>query len=231
MVAVTRRYLQPRGQMAGHWLLPHCPPPEPDQATVGGTPVGVSSVVKGRDAMMTEKKMGMSTMSRRIAGPLVAVLLAAGAVTGTGAAQAAGPASGPGWHDGACAANEGQTVVVDHSADMSQKPIIPDNWTAKKGILVRCNVGGQWANSDGDGRTEPLKAVGITYAPKDGVGLIDTVNGVKDNEDLGKYWMYSMASKPGGKWNMMVPTPGKNTWVGVTLGGKEIPSIDPPVKK
>ena len=181
--------------------------------------------------MMTEKKMGMSTMSRRIAGPLVAVLLAAGAVTGTGAAQAAGPASGPGWHDGACAANEGQTVVVDHSADMSQKPIIPDNWTAKKGILVRCNVGGQWANSDGDGRTEPLKAVGITYAPKDGVGLIDTVNGVKDNEDLGKYWMYSMASKLGGKWNMMVPTPGKNTWVGVTLGGKEIPSIDPPVKK
>ena len=44
--------------------------------------------------MMTEKKMGMSTMSRRITGPLVAVLLAAGAVTGTGAAQAAGPASG-----------------------------------------------------------------------------------------------------------------------------------------
>ena len=224
----------PRGQMAGQRLPQHCPPPEPDQAMVGGTPVNVSSVVKGRDAVMTrmtEKKMGMSTMSRRIAGPLVAVLLAAGAVTGTGAAQAAGPASGPGWHDGACAANEGQTVVVDHSADMSQKPIIPDNWKAKPGILVRCNVGGQWANSDGDGRTEPLKAVGITYAPKDGVGLIDTVNGVKDNEGLGKYWMYSMASKPGGKWDMMVPTPGKNTWVGVTLGGKEIPSIDPPVKK
>ena len=182
--------------------------------------------------MMTEKKMGMSTMSRRIAGPLVAVRLAAGAVTGTGAAQAAGPAAGPGWHDGACAANEGQTVVVAHRDDpKSQKPIIPDNWKAKPGILVRCNVGGQWANSDGDGRTEPLKAVGITYAPKDGVSLIDTVNGVKDNEDLGKYWMYSMASKPGGKWNMMVPTPGKNTWVGVTLGGKEIPSIAPPVKK
>lgn len=218
--------------MAGQRLPQHCPPPEPDQTTVGGTPVNVSSVVKGRDAMMTEKKMGMSTMSRRIAGPLVAVLLAAGAVTGTGAAQAAGPASGPGWHDGACAANEGQTVVVDHRDDpKSQKPIIPDNWKAKPGILVRCNVGGQWANSDGDGRTEPLKAVGITYAPKDGVSLIDTVNGVKDNEDLGKYWMYSMASKPGGKWNMMVPTPGKNTWVGVTLGGKEIPSIDPPVKK
>ncbi len=182
---------------------------------------------------MTEKTMGMSTMSRRIAGPLVAVLLAAGAVTGTGAAQAAGPVSGAsGWHDGACAANEGQTVVVDHRDDpKSQKPIIPDNWKAKPGILVRCNVGGTWANSDGDGRTEPLKAVGITYAPKDGVGLIDTVNGVKDNEDLGKYWMYSMASKPGGKWNMMVPKPGKNTWVGVTLGGKEVPSIDPPVKK
>ena len=43
--------------------------------------------------------------------------------------------------------------------------------------------------------------------------------------------MYSMASKPGGKWDMMVPTPGKNTWVGVTLGGQEVPSIVPPVKK
>ena len=184
---------------------------------------------------MTEKTMGMSTMSRRIAGPLVAVLLAAGAVTGTGAAQAAGPASGPGWHDGACAANEGQTVVVDFKDDPShQKPAVKGNWPAgakDSRILVRCNENGKWANSDGDGRTEPLKAVGITYAPKDGVGLIDTVNGVKDNEDLGKYWMYSMASKPGGKWNMMVPTPGKNTWVGVTLGGQEVPSIVPPVKK
>lgn len=202
---------------------------------VGGTPVNVSSVVKGRDAVMTrmtEKKMGMSTMSRRIAGPLVAVLLAAGAVTGTGAAQAAGPASGPGWHDGACAANEGQTVVVDHSADMSQKPIIPDNWKAKPGILVRCNVGGTWANPKGDARTEPLKAVGITYAPEGGMSLIDTVNGVKDNEDAGKYWMFSAFTKGDPDWQTgEVPKPGKNTWVGVTLGGNRIPSINPPVKK
>ena len=34
--------------------------------------------------MMT-KRIGMSTTYRRVAGPLVAVLLAAGAVTGTGA--------------------------------------------------------------------------------------------------------------------------------------------------
>ena len=181
--------------------------------------------------MMTQK-MGMSVISRRGAGPLVAVLLAAGAVTGAGTAQAAGSVSGaPGWHDGPCVAGEGQTVVVDHSSDMSQKPIIPDNWKAKPGILVWCSVGGQRANSDGDGRTEPLKAVGITYAPEGGVSLIHTVNGVTDSPDLGKYWVYSMVSKPGGKWDMMVPTPGKNTWVGVTLGGKEVPSIDPPVKK
>ncbi|ERF66515.1 hypothetical protein [Cutibacterium granulosum] len=181
--------------------------------------------------MMTEKKMGMSTMSRRIAGPLVAVLLAAGAVTGTGAAQAAGPVSGAsGWHDGACAANEGQTVVVDHSADMSQRPIIPDNWKAKPGILVRCNVGGTWANPKGDARTEPLKAVGITYSPEG--GFIDTVNGVRDDEDAGKYWMFSAFTKGDPDWQTgEMPKPGKNTWVGVTLGGKEIPSIDPPVKK
>ena len=145
--------------------------------------------------MMT-KRIGMSTTYRRVAGPLVAVLLAAGAVTGTGAAQAVGPASGPGWHDGACAANEGQTVVVDHSADMSQKPIIPDNWKAKPGILVRCNVGGTWANLKGDARTEPLKAVGITYAPEGGVGLIDTVNGVRDDEDAGKYWICLLYTSP-----------------------------------
>lgn len=184
--------------------------------------------------MMT-KRIGMSTTYRRVAGPLVAVLLAAGAVTGTGAAQAAGPASGPGWHDGACAANEGQTVVVDFKDDPShQKPAVEGNWPAgakDSRVLVRCNVGGQWASPKGDGRTESLKAVGITYAPDGGMSLIHMVNGVTDNPDLGKYWMYSMASKPGGKWDMMVPTPGKNTWVGVTLGGQEVPSIVPPVKK
>ena len=180
--------------------------------------------------MMTQK-MGMSVISRRGAGPLVAVLLAAGAVTGAGTAQAAGSVSGaPGWHDGPCVAGEGQTVVVDHSSDMSQKPIIPDNWKAKPGILVWCSVGGQWANSDGDGRTEPLKAVGITYSPEG--GFIDTVNGVRDDEDAGKYWMFSAFTKGDPDWQTgEVPKPGKNTWVGVTLGGKEIPSIDPPVKK
>jgi len=181
--------------------------------------------------MMTEKKMGMSTMSRRIAGPLVAVLLAAGAVTGTGAAQAAGPVSGAsGWHDGACAANEGQTVVVDHSVDMSQKPIIPDNWKAKPGILVRCNVGGTWANPKGDARTEPLKAVGITYSPEG--GFIDTVNGVHDDQGKNAYWMFSWASESNKNWDLWAPPKqGVGTWVGVTLGGKEVPSIDPPVKK
>ena len=179
---------------------------------------------------MTEKKMGMPTMSRRIAGPLVAVLLAAGAVTGTGAAQAAGPASGPGWHDGACAANEGQTVVVDHSADMSQKPIIPDNWTAKKGILVRCNVGGKWADPHGDARTEPLKAVEITYSPEG--GFIDTVNGVHDDQGKNAYWMFSWASESNKNWDLWAPPKeGVGTWVGVTLGGNRIPSINPPVKK
>ena len=222
-----------RGQMAGQRLPQHCPPPEPDQAMVDGTFVGVSSAVKGRDAMttrMTEKKMGMSTMSRRIAGPLVAVLLAAGAVTGTGAAQAAGPASGPGWHDGACAANEGQTVVVDFSKDPKhQSPAVKGNWPGKEGVLVRCNVGGDWANPGGDARMEPLKAAGITYVPD--AGLIHTIDGVTDDPDLGVYWMFSSAIS-GTKWDTgVVPKPGKNTWVGVTLGGQEIPSIDPPVKK
>lgn len=182
--------------------------------------------------MMTEKKMGMSTMSRRIAGPLVAVLLAAGAVTGTGAAQAAGPASGPGWHDGACAANEGQTVVVDHSADMSQKPIIPDNWKAKPGILVRCNVGGQWADSHGDPRVEPLTAVGITFKVDDVSGLVTIVNGTHDVGQKQAYWMYSSANKVNKNWDLWAPPKeGVDTWVGVTLGGNRIPSINPPVKK
>ena len=182
--------------------------------------------------MMT-KRIGMSTTYRRVAGPLVAVLLAAGAVTGTGAAQAVGPASGPGWHDGACAANEGQTVVVDFKDDPShQKPAEEGNWPAgakDSRILVRCNVGGDWANPGGDARMEPLKAAGITYVPD--AGLIHTIDGVTDDPDLGVYWMFSSAIS-GTKWDTgVVPKPGKNTWVGVTLGGQEIPSIDPPVKK
>ena len=180
--------------------------------------------------MMTQK-MGMSVISRRGAGPLVAVLLAAGAVTGAGTAQAAGSVSGaPGWHDGPCVAGEGQTVVVDHSSDMSQKPIIPDNWKAKPGILVWCSVGGQWANSDGDGRTEPLKAVGITYSPEG--GFIDTVNGVHDDQGKNAYWMFSWASESNKNWDLWAPPKqGVGTWVGVTLGGNRIPSINPPVKK
>lgn len=179
--------------------------------------------------MMT-KRIGMSTTYRRVAGPLVAVLLAAGAVTGTGAAQAVGPASGPGWHDGACAANEGQTVVVDFSKDPKhQSPAVKGNWPGKEGVLVRCNVGGDWANPGGDARMEPLKAAGITYVPD--AGLIHTIDGVTDDPDLGVYWMLSSAIS-GTKWDTgVVPKPGKNTWVGVTLGGQEIPSIDPPVKK
>lgn len=184
--------------------------------------------------MMTEKKMGMSTMSRRIAGPLVAVLLAAGAVTGTGAAQAAGPASGPGWHDGACAAKKGQTVVVDFSKDPNQqKPTVEGNWpdgAAKSRILVRCNENGKWANPDGDARTEPLKAVGITYSPEG--GFIDTVNGVHDDQGKNAYWMFSWASESNKNWDLWAPPKqGVGTWVGVTLGGNRIPSINPPVKK
>lgn len=184
--------------------------------------------------MMTEKKMGMSTMSRRIAGSLVAVLLAAGAVTGTGAAQAAGPASVPGWHDGACAANEGQTVVVDFKDDPShQKPAVEGNWPAgakDSRILVRCNVGGTWANPKGDARTEPLKAVGITYSPEG--GFIDTVNGVHDDQGKNAYWMFSWASESNKNWDLGAPPKqGVGTWVGVTLGGNRIPSINPPVKK
>jgi len=176
--------------------------------------------------MMT-KKMGMSTTSRRLAGPVVAVLLVTGAVAGAGSAHAA---AASGWHDGACAANEGQTVVVDFSKDPKhQSPTEKGNWPTNKGILVRCNVNGDWTNPGGDARTEPLKAVGIAYVPD--AGLIHTIDGVTDDPDMGVYWMFSSATS-GTKWDTGVaPKPGKNTWVGVTLGGQEIPSIDPPVKK
>ena len=82
------------------------------------------------------------TMCRRWTGPLVAVVLAAGAVAGTGTAQAAGSVSGaPGWHEGPYAAHEGQTVVVDFSKDPKHPtPTEKDNWPGKAGILVRCNV-------------------------------------------------------------------------------------------
>lgn len=182
---------------------------------------------------MMAKGKGMSTMSRRVAGPLVAVLLVAGAVSGAEAAQAIGAASGAsGWHDGACAAHEGQTVVVDHSSDMSQKPTIPDNWKAKAGVLVRCNIGGAWADPNGDSRMEPLTAVGIEFAVDKASVLVNEVNGIHDVSSKQSYWIYSSASISHKNWNSAVAlAPGKDTWVGVTLGGRETPSIDPPVKK
>ena len=166
------------------------------------------------------------TMCRRWTGPLVAVVLAAGAVAGTGTAQAAGSVSGaPGWHEGPYAAHEGQTVVVDFSKDPKHPtPTEKDNWPGKAGILVRCNVGGNWTN---DALRDPLKAVGITYSPE--VGFIDTVNGIHDDRDSNTYWMFSWATKANKTWDLWAkPTKGVDTWMGVTLGGKEVPSIDPP---
>ena len=105
-----------------------------------------------------------------------AVALAALVASSLAAPASAAP-SESGWRDGWCKQGEGMTVVVDFG-DHSERA-----WEA------RCRIGGDYQATTGDGRVDPLEAVGYDVT-LDG-GLVTYIDGIGD--DVWPWWMYSVA--------------------------------------
>lgn len=154
---------------------------------------------------MNESEFQMSANRRRFASsrmrvfPLVLTsLLSVLGLIATSVISAPTAEAASRWREGWCKKDEGLSVVVDFSlTDPTQWPDVaqPNGW------IIRCFRGSSLDRFVGDGRTQSLEAVGLSY--KTSSGLVSSIEGVYGIGVGGGYWFYSTANLGAGAttWN------------------------------